>query len=137
RMLIAAITAISSLMLMYLIDDGLEIGWPHHVIRNWQDFGFLNLGGKLVTNPGGFDVTSHPDVYKGMSPVSLYPAFIATKLFGLTDLGTMPFHLLIALAVFWGIWKLLGEDNFAFVTAALAILLPGYLRWQRILDPNI
>lgn len=136
RAFIVAVVVVGSATLLHLIDDGLGIGWPQNVIRNWQDFGFLQLGGKLVINPGGFEVTSHPDIYKGMSPVSLYPAYFTMKLCGWTGLGTMSYHILLALAVFWAIWKLLGQDSLAFVAAAIAIMLPGYLVWQKGLDPN-
>jgi hypothetical protein len=122
--------------LQYLIDDGLDIGWPQNVVRNWEQLGFFNLHGKLVTNPGGFEAATNPEVYKGMSPVSLYPAFFSTQLFAWTHLGTLSFHILLALAVFWAIWILLGRDNFAFAVAAAAVLCPGYSRWQKILDPN-
>src|SRR5471030_1823827 len=100
-----------SAWLQYLIDDGLGIGWPQNVVRNWQQFGLFSLHGKLVTNPGGFEAAANPDVYKGMSPVCLYPAYFATQIFSWTGLGTMSFHILLALAVFWAIWNLLGRDN--------------------------
>lgn len=54
-------------LLLYLVDDGLGVGWPQNVVRNWEQFGFFNLHGKLVTNPGGFEATTNPDIYKGMS----------------------------------------------------------------------
>lgn len=122
--------------LQYLVDDGLGTGWPHTVVRNWQQFGFFNLHGRLVTNSGGFEALSNPVIYKGMSPVSLYPAFFATQIFGWTGLGTLSFHILLALATFWAIWDLLGRNLFAWLTAAVVILSPGYFRWLDILDPN-
>jgi hypothetical protein len=123
-------------LLLYLVDDGLGVGWPQNVVRNWEQFGFFNLHGKLVTNPGGFEATTNPDIYKGMSPGCLYLPYCAVKLFGWTGWGTMSFHILLALAVFWAIGSLLGRDNFAFVAAAAAVLCPGYDRWQKLLDPN-
>ena len=123
-------------LLLYLVDDGLGVAWPQNVVRNWEQFGFFNLHGKLVINPGGFEATTNPEIYKGMSPVCLYLPYFAAKLFGWAGLGTMSFHILLALAVFWAIWSLLGRDNFAFVVAAAAVLCPGYARWQKLLDPN-
>lgn len=122
--------------LQYLMDDGLGTGWPQNVVRNWEEFGFFNLHGRLVTNPGGFEAVTDPKIYKGMSPVCLYPAYFAAQIFSWTGLGTMSFHILLALAVFWAIWELLGRDDFAFVVAAAAVLCPGYGRWQKLLDPN-
>ena len=51
-------------------------------------------------------------------------------------MGTLSFHILLAMAVFWGVWNLLGRDNFAFAVAVAAVLCPGYARWQKLLDMN-
>jgi hypothetical protein len=136
RLLFFVIVIMAAMVLSYLVDDNLGWGWPTNVIRNWQDFGFFNLHGKLVANAGGFQATTHPDVYKGMSPISLYPVFFATKLFGWTGLGISSFHLILLLGIFWGSWKLLGQKNWGLLVAALAILCPGCLRWSKIIDPN-
>jgi hypothetical protein len=111
----AAITC--SAFLIYLVDNDLGIGWPHNVVRNWQQFGFFNLHGQLVFNVGGFEATTQ------------------TELFAWTGLGTMSFHILLALAVLWATWELLGRSNFAFLTAIITVSMPGYLRWQKGLDP--
>ena len=123
--------------LQYLFDDGLGIGWPSDAVRNWQQFGFSNLHGQLVTNPGGFEVAASPNIYKGMSPVCLYPAYFITRFFAWTGLDTMAFQIVMSLLVFWAIWNLLGRDNFALFVAAVAIFCPGYSRWLKILDPNV
>ncbi len=124
------------MFLSYLIDDNFGLSWPNNAVRNWQEFGFLKLHGRLVPNPGGYDAIEHPESYNGMSPFSLYPVFFAAKIFGWTGLGTQAFHVLLLAAVFWGIWKLLGRDDLAMLVAAAAVLCPGYLRWPKILDPN-
>jgi len=121
---------------LHLVDDGLGTSWPQNVVRNWEQFGFFNLHGQLVDNPGGYQIDTAPHVYKGMSPLCLWPAFVASQWLAWTGLGTLAFHLLLTLAVFWAIWDLLGRDNFAFLAAAVAILCPGYDRWQKLLDPN-
>ncbi|HTV43080.1 MAG TPA: hypothetical protein VMF08_21120 [Candidatus Sulfotelmatobacter sp.] len=126
----------AAMVLAYLIDDNLGVAWPTNVVRNWQEFGFLNLHGQLVANSGGFEVAQNPKVYGGMSPVCLYPAFFATQLFSWTGLDTLSFQILLAAVVFWASWRLLGRDNFALMAAGVAILCPGYLRWPKILDPN-
>jgi hypothetical protein len=126
----------AAMVLSSLIDDNLGSGWPSNVVRNWQEFGFFNLHGQLVYNAGGFEAIQHPEAYKGMCPISLYPVFFATEIFGWTGLGTLSFHILLALAVFWASRHLLGGDHFATMVAAAAILCPAYLRWPKILDPN-
>jgi hypothetical protein len=135
KIIALAIVITCSALLIYLVDDGLGIGWPQNVVRNWEQFGLISLRGQLVFNEGGFEAVTHPEIFKGISPVSLYPAYFTTELFGWTGLGTMSFHIVLALSVFWAIWELLGRSNFAFVTAIVAVSLPGYLRWQKGLDP--
>src|ERR1700722_10114174 len=83
----------ASVFLSFLIDDNLGPGWPTNVIRNWQEYGFFNLHGKLVYNAGGSDVSAHPQVYGGMSPVSLYPVLFATRIFSWTGLNIESFHI--------------------------------------------
>ena len=126
----------AALVLSFLIDDNLGVAWPTNVVRNWQEFGFLNLHGQMVSNAGGFDVTEHPEIYGGMSPLCLYPAFFATELFSWTGLDTLAFHMLLAAIVFWASWCLLGRNNFAMIVAAAVIMCPGFLRWPKNLDPN-
>jgi hypothetical protein len=135
KIITVAFVITCSALLIYLVDDGLGMGWPQNVVRNWQQFGLFKLRGQLVFNEGGFEALTRPEIFRGISPVSLYPPYAATELFGWTGLGTMSFHILLAAAVFWAIWQLLGRTNFAFVTATVVILTPGYLRWQKGLDP--
>ena len=122
--------------LQYLLDNGVGSGWPAVVVRNWQEFGFFHLHGKLVTNIAGFEAVTSPMVYSGMSPVCLYPAYFTTQIFAWTGLDTMAFQILMAALVFWAIWRLLGRDDFALTVAAVAVLCPGYGRWLKLLDPN-
>lgn len=136
NLIFVAVVAVAAAILLSLIDDNLGLAWPTNVMRNWQEFGLLRMHGQLVYNPGGYEATTHPEIYRGMSPVFLYPAYLVTQLFSWTGLDTLAFHLVLLLAVMWGIWNLLGRDNFALAVAAAAVLCPGYLRWPKILDPN-
>jgi hypothetical protein len=129
-------TVAAAMKLLWMIDDGLQVGWPAIVVRNWQEFGIFTLHGSLVQNPGGFAAATHPDIYSGMSPLYLYPIYFCIQAFAFTGLGSLPFLILLALLVFWGIWCLAGKDTLAMVVAALALLAPGYGRWQNNLDPN-
>jgi hypothetical protein len=123
--------------LFYLVDNGLGIGWPKNAVNNWEQYGLFALHGQLIPNPGGFGALTHPHVYAGMSPISCYPFYFSTVLFNWTGLGDLAFYVLLALAVFWGIYELLGRNLFAVIVAVAAILCPGYIRWQKILDPNV
>jgi hypothetical protein len=136
KMIFFAAVACATILLLYYLDDNMETGWPAAVVRNWLQFGFLNLHGQLVCNPGGFDIATHPNVYKGMSPVCLYPAFFASKIFQWAGLGTLPLQFFAVPILLWGIWRLLGRDDFAIIAAALAMLSPGYMRCQKMLETN-
>jgi hypothetical protein len=136
KLIFFAVIIGAAMALSYLIDDNLEWGWPTNVIRNWQEFGFFNLHGMLVTNPGGFQAKTHPEVYKGMSPVFLYPVYFAAEIFSWTGLDTQAFHILLLAVVLWSLWRLLGRDNFAVIAAAVTVLCPGYLRWPKDFDPG-
>ena len=129
-------TILASAWSLWLVDDGLSSGWPTNVLRNWLQFGLLPLHGSLVQNPGGFEIATHPDIYYGMSPLYLYPVFFCTKAFEWTGWGFMPFHILLAVLVFWGIWSLLGKNTQAMFAAALVVVSPGYCCYQKGVDPN-
>jgi hypothetical protein len=126
----------ASTWLLYLIDDGLGIGWPSNVLRNWQEYGLSTLHGSLVNNPGGFEAVRQPDIYYGMSPWSLGLVYFCTQIFDWTGLGTLAFHIILSLLIMWGIWSLLGKNTFALLVTVLVILCPGYGRWLKGLDPN-
>jgi hypothetical protein len=126
----------ATIFLLYYVDDNLGTGWGVNVIHNWLQLGLLNLHGQLVYNPGGFDIAEHPIVYQGMSPVSLYPVFFASKIFAWSGLDTLPYDFFAVPILLWAIWRLLGRDDFAVIVAALALLCPGYMRCLKILDPN-
>ncbi len=136
NLLFVAAVAVAAVILLSLVDDNLGMAWPTNVMRNWQEFGLRPLHGQLVYNPGGFEAATHPQIYKGMSPVFLYPAYWVTQLFHWTGLDTLAFHIILLLAVLWGAWNLMGRDEFALIAAVAAVLCPGYMRWPKILDPN-
>lgn len=133
--LLAAV--VGSAWLTTWTDDGLGTGWPQDVVRNWEQFGFFNLHGKLVVNPGGFEAETHPYCYPGHRPESLYPVFLCYHLLAATGLGFLAYYAVIAAVVLWSIWQLLGRTDRTFWLAAMAVLAPGYVRWQTVLDPMV
>jgi hypothetical protein len=123
-------------ILFYLADGNLACGWPNNVVRNWEQYGFLRLKGKLVMNSGGYEALTKPSVYAGHRAASLYPVFLARQLFAWTGAGTLAFHVLLSLALLLSTWFLLGRSRVAWVAGAAAILCPGYACYQTTLDPN-
>ena len=136
RIILVALVLVGASWLTTLVDDGLGMVWTHNVVRNWEQFGFFKLHGQLVENEGGYQVDTHPEIYAGHRPASLYPFFLTQKLFG-GIWGTRIYYALIAGVVFSCIWLLLGRTDKAFLIGGIAVLSPGYLCWQTTLDPNL
>src|SRR5687768_11918922 len=80
-------------VLLWLVDRNVNVDWPANAIRNWQDYGFFNLGGRLVVNPGGVGLPENPSIYPGHSPNSLYPKFAIEAVLG-REVGTVVFFAL-------------------------------------------
>lgn len=134
--LIAGLAVIVSAGLTRLTDDGLGVCWTHNVLRNWEEFGFFHLHGQLVCNVGGVGIETQPDLYTGHRAFSLYPAFFCFHYLG-GSTGVSIYYALLAAIVLWSIWQLLGRTQAAFWLAMMAVVAPGYIRWQTTLDPNL
>lgn len=137
EILILLVACICSAWFTTLVDDGLGEGWAHTAVRNWDEYGLIALHGKMVSNPGGFQADTNPDCYLGHRPASLYPVFLCHKLLAGSDLGFLLYYAIMAAIVLWSIWFLLGRTDRAFWLAAVAVVTPGYIRWQTTLDPNL
>jgi hypothetical protein len=118
-----------------VVDDGLGLVWTYNVVRNWEDFGFFHLHGQLVYNAGGYGVETQPEIYTGHRALGLYPFFLVQTLFHAH--GPAIYYAIVAAMVLLSIWQLLGRTNRAFWLAGIAVLTPGFLRWQTSLDPNL
>ena len=137
QILIVLAAAVGAAWLTSQVDNGMGPGWAHNVVRNWEQFGFFNLNGQMVVNPGGFQADTKPEIYPGHRPASMYPAFFCHHLFAATGLGFFAYYAVTAAMVLLSIWWLLGRTERAFWLAAMAVILPGYIRWQTELDPNL
>jgi hypothetical protein len=110
--------------------------WPANSVQNWNQYGFGALHGKLVTNPGGFEVLTAPVIYKGHRAASFYPVFAVGQVLGWAGNSVLIFHLIFSVVLFFSVWLLLGQSNWALVGAAAAILSPGYSVYPTVVDPN-
>ena len=137
HILIQIIALFGTTWLTTLVDDGLGLDWTANVTRNWEQYGFSNLHGKLVVNPGGYEAVTHPQYYAGHRPASLYPLYFIHHLTGGLNLDFLPFYLIVAAVVFLSIWQMLGRGPTAFWLGVCLILSPGYIRWQTTQDPNL
>ena len=136
-MAVVVLAAIASAWLTTLVDNGLGLGWAEVAVRNWEQYGVSALHGKMVCNAGGFEALSHPDCYPGHRPTSLFPVFLCYHFLGGDSLGFLAYYEIVAAMVLLSIWWLLGRTAPAFWLGAIAVIVPGYVRWQTSLDPNL
>jgi len=134
--LLAVGVVLTSAWLTRFTDEGMGAGWAYDVLRNWEQYGFFHLHGQLVYNMGGFEVETHPEIYHNHRAVSLYPAFLCFHFLG-GAAGIFVYYTLMAAMVFWSIWQILGRTEAAFWLGGLAVLTPGFVRWQTSMDPNL
>ena len=103
-------------------------GWAHSVLRNWSDYGFFELQGRMVTNPGGHGVLEDPQFYTGHRPHVLRAAYFIGCLSGEPGYEGWLFQALLSALVGWAIWKGLGQSLAALLVAFCTIVSPGFIR---------
>ena len=119
-----------------LVGRGTASTWPGNAVYNWNHYGFGTLHGKLVTNPGGFEALTQPDIYKGHRAASFYPVFAVGKLLGWLGDSLLMFHLFFSVVLVFSVWFLLGRNPLATAGAWSAVLCPGYSVYPTVVDPN-
>src|SRR5205823_9130683 len=112
--------------------DGL---WQHNVLRNWKEYGFFRLGGKLVQNPGGHDAIDNPEIYTGHRAASLYVPYLMVFVAGETRRGELLFYLLLVVLTLGTAWRFLGRTPLGLSVGCAAVLSPGFARCSTNLDP--
>ena len=109
-------------------------GWAHSVLRNWGEYGFFKLQGRMITNPGGYSVLEDPQYYTGHRPHVLRAAYFIGCLTGNPGYEGWLFQALLSALVGWAIWKGLGQSLAAFLVAFCTVVSPGFIRHSLILD---
>src|SRR5207249_6259301 len=99
--------------------DGL---WQHNVLRNWNEYGFFQLHGKLVQNPGGHDAVDHPEIYTGHRAASLYVPYLVISIAGDTRKGELLFYLLLVVLILRTVWHFLGRSPLALSVGSAVVL---------------
>jgi hypothetical protein len=109
--------------------------WTHNVLRNWEEYGFFKLGGKLVYNPGGHNAIISPRIYTGHHAASLYLPYLVASLSGDTKRAGLLFHILLAALTMGTTWHFLGRTQMALMVGCAAVLSPGFVRCNTFFDP--
>ncbi len=109
--------------------------WTHNVLRNWEEYGFFKLGGRLVYNPGGHDAITSPRIITGHRAASLYLPYLVASLSGDTKRSGLLFNVLLAALTMGTAWHFLGRTPLALMVGCAAVLSPGFIRCNTFLDP--
>src|SRR6185312_8216571 len=121
---------LGSVIIFSFVPEATKDGvWTHNVLRNWEEYGFFKLHGRLVYNPGGQDVLTQPKIYTGHRAASLYPAYLTGHLTGGAGRAGLPFYLLLTAAVAGAIWRLFERSRFGMLAACATVISPGYARF--------
>jgi hypothetical protein len=122
-------------ILHYFADDNYSNGWPSNTVRNWEQYGLFALKGKAITNPGGFEALSHPQVYAGHQPMGLYPIYLARQLGSWAHADSLPFYFIFTVVLGLSAWIILKGQDVAWFVAAAVFLSPGFTIY--ILEPTM
>jgi hypothetical protein len=133
----ALILVLAGCGVLYALGGGDEaVNWVESAIRNWQQYGFWALHGKMVTNPGGYEVLTKPEIYQGHRPASMYPVFVIEQLLTWAGPGNLPFQIAFSLILFVSVGWLMRASRWAWLAAVVVLFCPGYTVYPAHLDPN-
>jgi len=104
-------------------------------LRNWDEYGYSQLKGEFVLNPGGLAPGEEWQLYPGHRKWSIMPQYVIGHLLGGPNRSLLPFYLILSTAIAVSIWFFFKKTDSAALLAALVILCPGYSRYALGYDP--
>jgi hypothetical protein len=110
-------------------------GWRRCVLNNWYDYGYLELKGQIVANPGGINQSEIPVPYPGYRGLSLLPVHLLRLMTGDLLVALRIFLSLLTVVLALSIWVFLGRTPVAVAVAAAFCFAPGYIRIAVDWDP--
>jgi hypothetical protein len=123
------IFAIASTLVFYAFPETERNGaWAHNVLNNWEQYGFFQLGGQLVSNPGGHGALENPEIYGGHRPHVARAAYVFGLITGSPGENGWLFHATLSVIVGLSIWVGLGKTNSSALLAFATIISPGFIR---------
>lgn len=132
---IGLVALVNVLSFLQQMPDHDLTGWDARVLRNWYEYGYGELHGRPVINPGGIapgeDVRVYPG-YRGFSLLPLYLLYLAT---GSLWWSRLVFLVLLSLGLSYSIWWGLARTATGLAAATALCLSPGFLRWGIAWDP--
>ena len=101
--------------------------WCTNVMRNWHEYGYWQMGGQLVANPGGLAAGEKPSVYPRHRPTFLIIPYLLKELPGQAVGDGSLYDTAILALLFTGALVLMGVNTRGLVTASALCLAPGVL----------
>jgi hypothetical protein len=100
-------------------------GWCTIVMHNWREYGYGQLNGQLVANPGGMEAGEKPFIYPRHRPTFLIIPYLLKELPGQAMDDGLLYDAAMLAMLFAGVMSLMGVTTRGMVTAAALCLTPG------------
>jgi hypothetical protein len=97
------------------------------VLHNWHEYGYWNLHGRLVANPGGMEAGEKPFIYPGHRPYLLLVPYWFRELPGAAGGNGLLYDFVMVLATFAGVISLFGTGVRGVLLAFITCLCPGFI----------
>jgi hypothetical protein len=97
------------------------------VMHNWHEYGYWQLGGQLVVNPGGIDAGEEESIYYGHRPVVLVVPYLLKELPGVAGGDGLLYDFIVLALTYSALLWLLGTGLRGLLIASAVCLAPGVM----------
>ncbi|HTR43114.1 MAG TPA: hypothetical protein VMH87_15985, partial [Pseudomonadales bacterium] len=97
------------------------------VLHNWHEYGYWNVHGQLLANPGGMEPGEKPLIYPGHRPYLLLVPYWFRELPGAAGGYGLLYDFVMVLATFGGVISLFGTGMRGVLLASILCLCPGFI----------
>ena len=101
-------------------------GWPTIVMNNWHEYGYWQLHGQLVANPGGLDSGEAQFIYPGHRPFFLIIPYLLKELPGSAWGDGLLYDFFVVATAFAALLWLFGINFRGLLIACAVCLAPGF-----------
>lgn len=135
NILLAAVLLLSTVAWWQLRAGNPRTGWVPVALRNWADYGYGSLRGRVVINAGGIAPGEPSEIYQGYRGYSLLPLYGLLRLTGNLAVAEAAFYLLLSVGLAAVVWFFLGRDFGSALAAVAFCCSPGIIRAGVSWDP--
>jgi hypothetical protein len=101
-------------------------GWPTIVMHNWHEYGYWQMDGQLVANPGGLAAGEEKFIYPGHRPTFLIVPYLLKELPGAAFGDGLLYDFIVVGLVYTALLWLLGMNLRGILIACAVCLAPGF-----------